>query len=171
MIKIGLLIIILSFYSDGLMSIYQNITYFNIFSFYPLFTITALVLSYPYFREQRKTYFKYVLIIGLLYDLAYTNTLFLNLVLFMGLGFLIKYFYNYFNSNFINGLLLNLFIIIIYELAMFLILNLVKYVVIDLKTFSLMLISFIITNTLYYIISYFVLFLMHLVVPVKVRFK
>ncbi|MDD2489939.1 MAG: rod shape-determining protein MreD [Bacilli bacterium] len=166
MIKVRLIILGLSFYLDGLLSIYQSYSLFSFLSFLPLFTITSLVLIFPYFTKQ-KPYLKYCFILGLFYDVAYTNTLLLNAVVFTLIGILIKCLYFYLNNNFLNGILINIITIISYETILYLILTIVQYLSFNLNTFILMLISFIITNTIYYAIIYLTLILLRRILPFK----
>lgn len=85
-----LFISLTSFILDGILSKYISINSL----FLPLFTIVSLVLIYPYFNNKNYRYFKYIAILGLLYDIAYMNMIFYNLFIFLILGFInifIKY--------------------------------------------------------------------------------
>ena len=81
---------LVSFFLDGVLSKYISPNSI----FLPLFTIVSLVLIYPYFNNNNNRYFKYIAILGLLYDIAYMNMSFYNFFIFMLLVFInifIKY--------------------------------------------------------------------------------
>ena len=114
--NISIIIIIISFLLDGLLSIYRH--YF-IFDLLPLFTITSLIIIYPLLYNKINNYYKIIIILGLLYDIVYTNTLLLNVSLFLLLSYIIKNYYFYLKNNLFNGIILNIIIIMLYRFASF----------------------------------------------------
>ena len=109
----------LSFFLDGILSKYISSSSL----FLPLFTIVSLIIIYPYFNNNYYRYFKYIAILGLLYDIAYMNMVFYNFFIFMLLGF-INIFVNYFVSNrlYIN-IIITIILIIIYRSINFIFIN------------------------------------------------
>lgn len=95
----------ISFFLDGIISKYVS---FNSL-FLPLFTLVSIILIYPYFNNNNFRYFRYIAILGLLYDIVYMNLLFYNFFVFMILGF-INIFISYLLSH---RLYINLFITVI----------------------------------------------------------
>ena len=89
-----ILISITSFFLDGILSRYILPNSFLL----PLFTIVSLVLIYPYFNNNNYRYFKYIALLGLLYDITYLDTLFFNFFIFIVIGFVVGLF-NYLLSN------------------------------------------------------------------------
>ena len=93
---------------------------------YPLCSIVSLILIYPYIRDKKK-FFCYIIIVGVLYDIVYTQTPFLNTFAFLLLGCIIYLFYKFLPINIINSLLLLTFLILFYRafvfFSFFLILN------------------------------------------------
>ena len=83
-----ILISIISFFLDGILSHYILPNSL----FLPLFTVVALVLIYPYFNNNNYRYFKYIALLGLLYDISYLDTLFLNFFIFIIIGFIVGLF-------------------------------------------------------------------------------
>ena len=109
----------LSFLLDGVLS---NLLCFSSY-LYPLFSLLSLVVLYPYFKKRdiRKYYFA-SMIMGFFYDIVYTNTLFLNFILFFLIAILVKMVYNLLPNNFFTLLCISFFIIIVYRLSIYLIL-------------------------------------------------
>ena len=58
--NISIIIIIISFLLDGLLSIYRH--YF-IFDLLPLFTITSLIIIYPLLYNKINNYYKIIIIL------------------------------------------------------------------------------------------------------------
>lgn len=113
--------ILLSFILDGIISSVNNILL-------PLFSLLSLIFIYPYFKNN---YIKYIVcsfILGLFYDVIYTNTPFFNAGIFLFIGILNYCFFKYFKNNNLNNLLLGICIIILYRLFTFLILLFVGFI-------------------------------------------
>ena len=107
---ISLIIIIVSILLDGILSNFLPYLYTNLSIFTPLFTLVSIFMIYPFFKKKEKTYFILIFIVGIIYDLLYTNLLFFNGVLFVIIGMLIKYIYKTYE---ITPLRLILYIIIL----------------------------------------------------------
>lgn len=113
---ISLIIIIISILLDGILTNFLPYLYTDLSILTPLFTLVSIFMIYPFFRKKEKTYFIIIFIVGIIYDLFYTNLLFFNGVLFLSIGLLIKYIYKTYE---ITSLRLILYIIILvssYEL-------------------------------------------------------
>ena len=125
---ISSIIIVLSLILDGILTNYLPFMESDLSLFTPLLTTTSLVLIYPLFYKQQKKYLIIVFILGIIYDLFYTNLLFFNGLIFLFLGFLIIKIYQLFGSGYIKVIVTIFFIIIIYELlnvSIFMLFNLV----------------------------------------------
>ena len=105
----------LSFFLDGILSRYISLNTL----FLPLFTIVSLVIIYPYFNNDNFRYFKFVAIIGLLYDIAYFNTLFYNFFLFLIIGFVIGLINYLLSNNLYTNILMAIISITIYRIFTF----------------------------------------------------
>lgn len=110
-----------SFFLDGILSKYI----FPNSLFLPLLTIVSLILIYPYFNNDNYRYFKYIAILGLLYDIAYMNLIFYNFFIFMILGF-INVFIKYLIPDRLSiNLLVTLILISVYRLINFIYMNII----------------------------------------------
>ena len=107
---ISLIIIIVSLLLDGILTNFLPYLYTNLSIFTPLFTLVSIFMIYPFFKKKEKSYFIIIFIVGIIYDLLYTNLLFFNGVLFVVIGLLIKYIYKTYE---ITPLRLILYIIIL----------------------------------------------------------
>ena len=98
-------LIILSFFLDGVLSIYLDGTIFL-----PLLTIMSLVIAGPNIQNKKEFYIISA-IMGLMYDIIYTGTPFMNMILFIVIAIAIKYFFKYVNNHFVSNLIFGLIII------------------------------------------------------------
>ena len=95
----GIIVFIISFILDGLLS---NIINQNSL-FLPLCTIITIPLIYPYFKKNKlNDYYKLVIIFGALYDMVYTNTIFVNITIFFILAQITILFNKSLSDNIIN---------------------------------------------------------------------
>lgn len=117
-----IVISMLSFLLDGLLSRYLSPNSL----FLPLFTIVSLVLIYPYYKGNDYRYLKYSAIIGLLYDIAYANTIFYHFFLFIILGFIVIFFFYFLSNTWYINLLISITVIISYRLIDYIFLVLFK---------------------------------------------
>ena len=74
--------------------------------FIPLFSIVSLLVTYPLFNENKIKYLIYSGTLGLLYDLVYTNTPFINTFTFVITALIITFICKFIT---LNNLLLCLF--------------------------------------------------------------
>ncbi|MEG2322476.1 MAG: hypothetical protein RSB71_03245 [Bacilli bacterium] len=113
---------VLSFLMDGILSKYIASTSL----FLPLFTIISLIIIYPYFNNNDYRYLKYVSIMGLLYDIAYMNTVFFNFFIFLILGFIVLFIFYFLTNNYLFNILTSVICIVIYRIIIYLFLVIVK---------------------------------------------
>ena len=90
---ISLIIVLISIILDGVLTNFLPYLYTNLSIFTPLLTLVSIFMIYPFFKKKEKNYFIIIFVIGIIYDLLYTNMLFFNGVLFILIGLLIKYIY------------------------------------------------------------------------------
>lgn len=125
---ISSIIIVLSLILDGILTNYLPFMESNLSLFTPLLTLTSIVLIFPLFYKEKKKYLIIVFILGMIYDLFYTNLLFADGLIFLCLGFLITKIYQIFGSGYIKVVITIVLMIILYELlnaSIFMIFNLV----------------------------------------------
>lgn len=129
---LAIIIIFISLYLDGFLTLFLPYLPGNLSLFTPMLTIVSLLIIYPLYRKQEKKYFITVFILGIIYDLLYTNLLFFNAIVFLFLGVIIKFIYKNLDVSHIKISLYILGLIIIYELVFsffILLFNLVPFTV------------------------------------------
>lgn len=105
------LILIISFLLDGVISNYLPVN--GIFA--SLFTLVSLIIVYPYFSGDKRSYYKYAFILGLAYDLIYTDTMIFYAFLFLLLAFIITKFMLVLNDNYLNIVIITIVSIVIFR--------------------------------------------------------
>ena len=151
----SIIIILLSIILDGFLSlIISQQSYFQ-----PLFTITSIYLIYKKLYKQKIKYTILSIIAGIIYDLLYTNLLFLHAILFYILTKVIIYIYNNYKQNILTTATFLSLIIIIYECLIQLILYVFK-----IMPFSIEKLIFIITHSL--TLNIFISTLLYLIIKV-----
>ena len=113
-----IILILISLFLDGLLSVKISTSSY----FLPLLTLTTLFLIYPKCKKKEITFLLLVTITGFLYDLLYTNLLFLHAIVFFILTKLIKYLYQNYHQNTFKQLIYLVVVIIFYELLLALLL-------------------------------------------------
>lgn len=146
------LISIFSFLLDGILSRYILPTSL----FLPLFTIVSLVIIYPYFNNNNLKYFRYVAIIGLLYDITYLNTLFFNFFIFVIIGFVVGLFNYLLSNNLCTSIIMSIITIILYRIINYLFVVIFKNYSFDFMDLLESIYSSLILNIIYCIIIYII---------------
>ena len=115
-----------------------------------LFTPLALIFLY-----KNNDRYLYALLAGFFYDIAYTDTLFLNAIIFVLLLYLIELIFKKITFNFFNVVLISILIIVLYRVSIFLILVVINYI--DFNLFNLLYgILYSLINIIFVIIYYFI---------------
>lgn len=94
--------------------------------FISLFTLLTLIFVY---NNDNK--YLYTLIVGILYDVIYTDTLFLNTFVFFFFTFLIEKIFKYIRYNLINVILVSITLIFLYRIIIYVLLCTIDYVYFD----------------------------------------
>lgn len=144
--------VIISFLLEGVISNYVNNTILNC-----CFSIISLLLIYPYMYKNLNKYYILSFSLGLLYDITYTNTIFLNAIIFLIIAFIIIKLDKIISNTFINSVFIGIITIIVYRLITYL-----TYIIIGELSFDIMIlfnsiISTLLLNIIYIMISYKVL--------------
>lgn len=105
-----IIINLLSFFLDGIISLFIDKNSI----FIPLFSIMSLIVCYPLLKNKRKIIIIGT-ILGLLYDIVYTQKLFTNTIIFFVISLLVLYYFRYLRFNTFNSTLLSIIIIIFYR--------------------------------------------------------
>lgn len=114
------IIIVISFILDYFLSLYLPYERNSLSYLTPLFIPILIYLLYPLFKNK-KTYIVISFIIGIIYDLTFTNLLFFNGIIFLLISFLTMLIYKYLKVNIYLNIIYILLVIISYELISILI--------------------------------------------------
>ena len=120
---ISLLVIIL----DGLI-VYYIPSYFNQLNyFYPMLTVSLIPFLY---KGKNNYYYKYVFVLGIIYDLLYSNIFLFNALIFLIISKIASKILLFVKNNFLIYLLLIIINIFIYDGIVFLLVYFSNYQVI-----------------------------------------
>ena len=117
---------IFSFLIDAIMSNFVNTLMINPSYFRTIYSVISLVIIYNYFDNDNK-YLKILVILGILFDIVYTNTFLLNVFIFLVIYFIIRGINNYIPNNLFTINIKSLLAIMTYHVLSFLILLLAHY--------------------------------------------
>lgn len=123
--------------------------------FIPLFCITSLSILYPYFKN--KDFIITTILCGLIYDIVFTHTPFINTLSFSLISIFIILCYNYINYNIINSNIINIVTIIVYQIINYFLLCIVDYIKFNEMNLLKCISSSLILNIVYGIIIYLIL--------------
>lgn len=112
---VPLLILIISFLLDGLLTNYLPFMMNQLSYLTPLLTLSSIFFLFPFFKGKKKKYFIILVIFGLLYDLAYTNLLLWNALLFLAVGYFSMKVNQYLPDHFLLNFVYLIGIIVFYE--------------------------------------------------------
>lgn len=153
----SIIILIISFILDGVLTNFLPFGVENISLFTPLLTIVALVVIYNFFYHKEKKYYILSFIIGILYDLFYTNLLFLDGLLFLLIAFVITKIYKVVGFNYMWIALDILISIIIYECSFALVIVIFNLVPMSIYRLLYKISHSIILNIIYGELLYFII--------------
>lgn len=109
------IILIISLLLDGILSNYLPYLVNDLSLFTPLLTLVSIFLIYPFFKKKEISYFIIVFLLGIIYDLLYTNLLFFNAVLFLCIAIITMYIYKNLEVNATKLIIYLIIIITAYE--------------------------------------------------------
>lgn len=137
-------------------SIFSNIIQTNSILI-PLFAITSLVLIYPYFNKKNVNFILVCIILGILYDIVFINSLFINTICFGIIGGFIMLSYNFVKYNIYTANIINILIIIAYRIISYIMLLSINYISFNSYILFKGIYSSILINILYGIVLYFII--------------
>ena len=153
---IYLIILLLSFFLDGIMSNYFTSMSFHISLFNTVYTVIALSCIASYFNNKKK-YILLISLIGLFFDIVYTNTLLLNVFVFIILGLNVILLNSKLPNNILYNTLISLINVFVYYILTYLILIIVNYFNVSINVLLHILICSIIMSIIYSILLTFIL--------------
>ena len=140
--------IFISFVIDAILSILID-------NFIPL-TIVSTIAFLSYYKNDDAILRK-ILIVGILYDVVYTNTIILNSLAFYMLYIVSLLFNQKFKKNLFNLLILNILLLIVYFSITYLILTLYQVINISIVSILKDILNCALFNTFYLSIIYFII--------------
>ena len=145
--------VIISFFLDGLIS---NLVPFNLVDpsyLKTIYSIISLVIIYNYFDNHKK-YLSILIVLGIFFDIVYTNTFILNIVVFFIIYIILSYLDYIIPTNIITINIKSIACISSYNILTYIILLLSNYNNYSIKLLGLILIRSIIMTIIYTTISY-----------------
>ena len=100
---------------DGILTNYLPYLVNDLSLFTPLLTLVAIIIIYPFYRKDELKYYVIAFIVGVLYDLFYTNLIFFNGVLFFTIAYTSSRITKNVTMNTVNLLLETIGMIVLYE--------------------------------------------------------
>lgn len=104
-------VLVISFLLDGIISNY--VPFSGIFI--PLFSLIGLIVSYDFFTFDKEEFYKYAFVLGLCYDLIYTDTFVFYAFLFMFMAFIIMNVSKILTNNYLGLILVSLICIVLFR--------------------------------------------------------
>jgi len=154
---IPIVIIIISILLDGILTNILPYTVNNLSIFTPMFTILLPIIIYPFYIKEEKKYLITLIIIGIIYDLFYTNLLFYDAIVLFIFGLIMIKLYKNIGYNYIKVLIYTLLGIILYELFNYLVIIIFNLVSINLLEVIYKITHSIILNLIYVSILYIII--------------
>lgn len=143
-----MLIVFVSVLLDNIISIFIN----RNSVFFPLFTLLSIV----FLNLKESHYFLLAFIIGFIYDIIFSNNIFMNASIFLFLSLVIYLIFNKINYNFLSIFLTSILIIVIYRIITYLLFLLNSNNSFNINTLFKGVYSSIIINTIYITIVYLI---------------
>ena len=112
---IPIIIMTISLLLDGLLTNYLPYIPNDLSLFTPLLTVVSIFIIYPFYRKKEKKYYITLFILGIVYDLFFTNLLFFNSLLFLLVGLVSRIINKNYEITFIRLIIYIPIIIILYE--------------------------------------------------------
>lgn len=137
-------------------SIVSNFVSLDSILFVPLFTLVSLIIVSPYFNKREADYLKVCAVVGLFYDIVFTDTLCFHLLLFVLLGILISKIMSYINFNFISLCILIPIFITLYRIFSYCIICFSGFLSFDWQALGESIYSSFLLNLFYGMILYFI---------------
>ena len=150
---IAITYVIISFILDSLMS---NLVSFNLVDpsyFKTIYSIISLVILYNHFDNQKK-YLSTLIVLGIFFDIVYTNTFILNVIVFLIIYLILSKLDYVITTNIFTINLKSIVCISSYHILTYIILLLSNYNNYSIKLLGLILLRSIIMTVVYTTISY-----------------
>lgn len=134
-----------------------NLYLSSLIYFTPLFTLISLIFANYYLSKNKIKYYIYSSLLGIIYDIFFTNFYVLNSLLFLICAIFIYYIFKRFKFKLLSVIFVSIFIILLYNLLTFFVLNFFMYTNYSLLDFCVIVKHFLIGNVIYSIIMYLII--------------
>ena len=153
---VAIIYLSISFILDGIISNYLPFELANPSCLKTIYTIIALTIMYNSFYNQKK-YLTILIILGVLFDIVYTNTILLNTIIFITI-YLVLYNIDYLiPTNIITINIKSIICVFVYYTLTYIILLLSHFNIYDFRLLLGILLKSIIMTILYTTISYLII--------------
>lgn len=152
---VAIIYVIFSFLLDSIIS---NFIPFNLIDpsyLKTIYSIISLVILYNYFDNQQK-YLSIVIILGIFFDIVYTNTFILNIVIFLIIYFILSKLDYLITTNIVTINIKSIVCISLYHILTYIILLLSNYNSYSIKLLFIILLRSLIMTIIYTTISYLI---------------
>ena len=150
---IAFIIMLMSFILENGWSL---IFYKNTSLFLSVFSVISIFIVYPLYNNNNKKYYVSCFIYGLVYDIVFTNTIFLNAFIFLFIAFIISKIYKLFNLNTFNTIIVTISTIILYRFINYLIIVMIDNLDFDYTLLLKSIYSSLIVNVIYVLVLKFI---------------
>lgn len=124
--------------------------------FLPLFTLVSLI----YLKKDKYYLFK-CMSVGILYDLIFTEYIFLHITIYLILGYIILLFYKSFRYTYITNLIMTIIIITLYEFLLYIIFYILKIEILSTEYFIYIIKHYYLLNIIYTSILSIIYYIKH----------
>lgn len=155
---ISTILIIISLILDGLLTNIFPYMMGNLSFLTPLLTVICIIIIYPFYKKNLKKYYILSFLIGIIYDLLYTNLFLINGVLFFIIALITRYIYKNLRISSLSLTLYICLIIVLYETLLatiFIVFNMIPFSITSIlyKIVNSLVINIIYGEILYYIVK------------------
>jgi len=148
--------VIISFLLDGILSNYTNFNLINPSWFKTIYSIISLVILFNYF-DNKKKYLSILVVLGIFFDIVYTNTFILNIIVFLVIYIVLSNLDYLITTNIITINIKSIVCISTYHIITYIILLLSNYNDYSIKLLFLILLRSLIMTIIYTTISYLIM--------------
>ena len=153
---IAIIYVIISFLLDGLVSTILPYELTNPSIFKTIYSIISLVIIYNYFDNKQK-YLNILIVLGIFFDIVYTNTFILNVVVFITIYIFLSSIDYMIPTNIITINIKSISCVSLYHILTYIILLLANYNSYSLKLLGIILLRSILMTVIYTSISYLIM--------------
>ena len=154
---IAIIIMICSLFLDGLLTNYLPFLVNDLSYFTPMLTIVSIFICYPFFRKSEVKYYIILFVLGVFYDLLYTNLLFFNGCLFVIIGYISYLIQRNFGLGYLKIILYSIVVVSSYEIICGGILFIYNMVPITIGMVAYKIVHSLVLNIIYLELLYFII--------------